>query len=288
MQDFVYGLICLALLATLVGLARPYKGFSRKQFGWTALGLFVLSAFSVPEAPNGSATAARQEPGQARDLMAETQSATDEIAAKAKPALDSRIKYSRADNPKTVSLIGTKGFDRLNELEPGAIYVAAASSSCDKVETGAVSLTSSKKGQPRWFVDCSNGNRFMVSLAEAEEALTQYKAGKLEIGSRAHDCTQTTISECNLIPAQKSFDRAEASVLCDMIVEKSLIADSDMDWGSNMNFGEDGEVVISRGFTAQNAFGADLKHRYFCTLDAGTKRIKRLVIEGPMGSQKLI
>ena len=41
-------------------------------------------------------------------------------------------------------------------------------------------------------------------------------------------------------------------------------------------------------FEAENAFGAELKHRYFCTFDARGEHVKKLVIEGPFGSKRII
>ena len=289
MADPLMWLVTFAFLATVVGVFRPYKGFKRGHFALGILGSVTLMGIIAPHTEVNQKAAPTAAPaGEKPELAVERTSANNDIAAKAKSAVDTRVRYTRADNAKTVKLVGSKMFGRLNDLEPGAYYAASSSSACDSVANGAVSLSSSKANAPRWFVDCKNNNRFMISLQEAEKALALAKAGKLVETSRAPDCTIISVASCSMTPAQKSFNKAEASVFCDMIVEKALISEPDMDWGSDMSFGDDGEVTISRGFTAQNGFGAELKNRYFCTLDSETKNIKRLILETPFGDKQLI
>lgn len=207
MLKAVEALLGFVMLAALVGLLFPYKGFTRKTFGLVLAGSLAVTFALEPagqqaQMANGTAPPSPTVKGTAPILLAAEATADREptphelITAKAATAIANRVSYTPADNPQTVTLIGSKAFARLNELEPGALYAVAESGSCDTVVSGAVSLTSSSRGAPIWFVDCANGNRFMVDLAEAAAGLRRFKAGDLFGRTRPQDCTKYTVDVC--------------------------------------------------------------------------------------------
>lgn len=67
---------------------------------------------------------------------------------------------------------------------------------------------------------------------------------------------------------------------------ETRISDADMDWNWNYAFSDGDRVQVVRVFKAQNAFGAELKHRYICYFDAGIGRVTELSVEGPFGSKR--
>lgn len=279
MRDTLAIVFFLALVVSLWGLIRPFGNLRRKQFAGISGALFVAWVVAVPPlSPEAKAELA------AKDVAEEN----SKVLAKVEQALESSISYEPGENPQTLAIVGREEFAKLNELEPGAFYAAAESRDCDRVTSGAVSLNASKKNLPVWFVDCDNGNRFMVTREEAHEALDRFSGSALAGRDRAANCTVRNVGLCNASLAQKEADEAEVVAFCDMTVESALVGDSDMAWGWDYRFGDGDSVVVVRDFKAQNAFGANLKHRYRCIFDAKLQRIVSLVIEGPTGSDRLI
>jgi len=83
-------------------------------------------------------------------------------------------------------------------------------------------------------------------------------------------------------------DETEIVTMCDLSVKSALISEADLDFGWKFVPRSANEYRVVRGFKAQNGFGANLKHTYFCTYDTSTKRVTKLEVEGPGGSQKII
>jgi hypothetical protein len=287
MRDYFAFAFLALFFASLWGIIRPYKDFSRKHFALATIASFVLFVVAVPPVEE-KGTFGSSAANAATESSADA-SASEEIATKAEPAMIGATTYTRADFEDTYETIGQPMFAKLTKLEPGAYYAAAESGRCDKVESGAVSLSKSRKGKPVWFVDCANGNRFLISADQAQAALDRKSSDKLVINEEfAESCTTTSVAICNASTAQKTVKEAEVVTFCDMVIKKALISDPDMAWGWQYGLGEGDTVRVARDFTAQNAFGAELKHRYFCTFDAAKREIVKLTIEGPFGSQKVI
>lgn len=285
MKDAIAFILVCMFVAAVWGILKPYRGLCRRHFVGLSFILFI-TILSVDPNP-----AAAPNPTAERGPPANTgvdQGTTPEIANKAKPALDAMIPYTQTDNAKTYALVGASTFPRLNELEMGAIYAVAESTKCDVVVSGAVSLDKSGKDAPVWFVDCSNGNRFLIDDKAAASALERSSANKLAANELSESCTTTSLTLCNASIAQKKARETEVVSFCDIMVQNALVGDSSMDWEWNYAFDKGHNIQVVRGFKAENAFGAKLKHRYFCTFDASTQTIKKLLIEGPLGNKKLI
>lgn len=273
----------LALLVCVVGLVRPYRflGLARKHYGLGIAAAFVAMMLTVEPTPHsGGRSNAKQE--------ASSSGAHDAIVAKAKAALEGLTDYTRKEYPDTYKRVGPATFKRLGEFERGAIYAAAESDRCDKVSYSGAS-DRSKANAALFFVDCDNENRFMISQAQAEQALQRFGKRALHEVNLAESCTTSTVALCSATSAQRAMSEAEAATICDMIVERALVSgDADTDWSWNYSLGKGNTVRVVRGFTSTNGFGAKLKSRYFCDLDASTKEPTRLVIETPYGTEKLI
>jgi len=89
-------------------------------------------------------------------------------------------------------------------------------------------------------------------------------------------------------PMTGGADEVEIVTLCDLTVKRALATEPDMDFGWRYVPRGDNEMRVVRGFKAQNAFGTNLKYNYYCTYNSAQKRITKLEVEGPGGSQRII
>lgn len=279
MQVAVVSVLMLLMLVSAWGVIRPFGGLRRRWFAIGVPAFFFAAGLSVP-APTPEQAAAR--------AQAEGLASSERIIEKARPAISEITPYEIATHRKTYAKVGKKVFGQLTELEAGALLVAAESNKCDAVDFGGVSIDKSKKDAPVWYVDCKNGNRFLVDLARAEAALERKAGLKLAAAELEPDCTNRSLSLCDASKAQKTANEAEVVTMCDMLIREAVISDADMDWSWNYAFSDGNRIQVVRGFKAQNAFGAELKHRYICYFDAGIGRVTELSVEGPFGSKRLI
>lgn len=278
MRELIIFIATMGSLVLLAGVIKPYiKGFNRKKHALAAAGAFVVALVAVPPMSEEAKAAA-----EAERVASEHQ----EVLKAALVAPDGYT-YTRDGDPKTYELVGAEAFETLSDLEPGAFYAAARSESCDKTGMGDVSLNMSKKDAPLWFIDCDNGNRFMITPDEAAEAAKLLEAGALTKIDRAPDCTTTSVAACSITKAQKNADETTIVSLCDMGVESVLISDPDWNWSWDYAFGDGDNVVVTRGFKAQNAFGAELKHQYRCEYNAATNSLVDVKLTGPTGTQDI-
>lgn len=288
MRDLVFVICLVAFWASFWGVIRPYKGIARKTFALVLVASCLGAGVTAEPSDKSKRVAALDAAAKDRPSATEESEAQQNVLVKAKAGFASSVPYTKADNKKTFDLVGAKMFARLNELERGAVLVAAASENCDAVTVAAVSLRASKPGAPKWYADCDNGNRFMIDVAAAEKALSLEKAQQLTDTDLPQSCTTGTISECNASPAQKSTKQAEVATFCQMTVQQALISEPDFDWGWRFELGDDDVVRVSQNFTAQNGFGAELKHHYVCDFDATKKEIVKLTIVGPYETKRII
>jgi hypothetical protein len=251
-----------------------------------ALASFVGLAATVPE-PTPEELAARK--------IAEAKEAHEAVLKKALPVAATPANYTRAEYGETYERVGAGSFAKLDELEPGAAYVAAESEECDRVTNAMVSDMSSK-GKPVWFVDCENENRFMVTQKQAEEALARHRQGKLVPVDLKPSCTFDDIWKCKgqtsyqPTPEEVAKDKEiEYVTACDLILEQVVVSPSSLDtkrWQFRVVNGK--TAVIERPFDSQNGFGAMIRNTYRCEIDIATSNIKGFSVSGPMGNEKFI
>ncbi len=298
-MDAVATFFALTLLACLIGIIVPFGKFisrlepvRRKHYAIGAVASFILMAITIPEpTPEQLAARAEKDAEQAHAL----------VISKAEPALDVVPEYTREDHSETYKLVGSDVFARLNELEPAAIYAAASSPECDATTTGGISDIS-KPGKPVWFVDCENGNRFMINMIQAEATLKEFRAGKLAKQNIEPTCTTSTVRLCSMTPEERQAE-ADAAELqkkirdkeveyvtyCDMILQEVLVSPSSLDlhrWEFGVS--DNGHAVVARPFDSDNSFGASLRSRYRCEIDAAADKIESFTITGPNGTQTVI
>lgn len=297
-------LIMLLFFAAAAGIVYPYYSrWGRKHFAWVAAGTFVALAIAVPkltpeeraarkaaEAKEEQAEAAAEALKASQEVAAEAQEDHRQVVGKAAPAIQAVAKYTRAEYGQTFARVGAATFAKLNALEPGAAYAAAESKSCNRADFAAVSDVS-KPGAAVWFVDCENGNRFMIGQKDAEAALGRFKASKLALRDLKPSCTATTVAMCKATVAQKASGAKEIEYVtaCDLILQQVVASPSSLDMKSwRFGFGSGDKVVIQRPFDAQNAFGAMVRAQYRCEIDARTNGITGFSVSGPTGTTKVI
>lgn len=296
MLELIAAFVSIAMLG---GIVKPFfKGWYRGHFAAAWLGSLALFGVIGAVSRRQQATAAQP----AETSIATTRSGQGAAAEATKAAIaqtDKKVRsklgdglklipeYSRSEFPDMYKDVGNKTFAEMADLQRGAVYAATESNACDTVTESGPSDRSAKNAA-LFYVDCKNGNRFMVHQASAEAALARAKGNTLKAVDLNADCTDTTVMKCLASDAQKGVDQAAVASVCDTTVEKALIGSSSMGWSWDFSYGNGDEVEIDRDFKAENAFGAKLKHRYFCTVDAKAKKIVKLVIQGPFGSQRIV
>lgn len=281
------------LLASVVGVAYPFIPNSKRwQFALGAAASFVGLAATVPK-PTAEEIAVRE----AKEAQEAAEDAHERVAKdhravveKAKPALEGRADYTRAEYGETYRRVGAATFAKLNDLEPGAAYAAAESKSCNRVNAAFVS-DASKTGAAVWFVDCANERRFMISQQQAEDALSRFNGGKLAPRDLEASCTLSSVAECKLTPALRAAKGREVEYVsaCDTILRQAVVSPSSLDmhrWSFGFTDGD--AVVVERAFDSQNSFGAMIRSQYRCEIDAATSNILGFVVVGPMGRQSVI
>ena len=213
-----------------------------------------------------------------------------QIVEKAKDALNVPRGHASTQHGKIHARLDTAGSSKFSELEHGAAYAAAESRSCDK----AVSAGLSDVSKPRaaiWYVDCANDNRFMIDQKTAAAALVRFKAAKLARSELGPSCTTTTVSMCKATPAQRAASDKEVEYVsaCDLILDRVLVSPSSLDkhdWAYGLGRGD--TVVVERPFDSQNGFGATVRGRYRCEIDASNSNITSFVVDGPSGRNRVI
>lgn len=280
----------ILLLASIAGVIYPYLSkFRRKHFALAAIVAFVGMALTVPT-PTPEELAARAV-SEATEKAEAGKTEHMRIAEKAQAAVTEPAIYTRAEYGQTFKRVGATTFALLGELEPGAAYAAAESGSCDKVGSASVSDLSTP-GKAVWFVDCANESRFMVGQSDAKAALDRFGKGLLVERKLEPSCTLTSVALCRATPAQRAAKDKEIEFVsaCDIILQQMVVSPYSLDLASRWEygFGRGDIVVIRREFDSQNGFGAMIRSRYDCEINAATTNIQGFTVNGPMGSRKVI
>lgn len=290
----------LVFVAALVGLFKPYLPHSKRwHFALGAVAsFFAIAAFVPPPTPEERAARARLEAEEqsareraeaqekATQLAAEQSKITDKVPA----SLIAAANYTRGEYPDLYRQIGKATFSKLSKLEPGAIYAASESQNCDAVQSAGVS-DRSRKGAALWFVDCENGNRFMITQEQAAAALARFKGKKLHQADLGESCTTSTVAMCKATAAQKDAKEAEIVSVCDMLLKRAVLSASSLDVAWSWDYGISDEpdiVIVQRDFDSQNGFGATIRSRYHCEVNAATRQITKFRVQGAAGVQKVI
>lgn len=286
-------LFLVLLLGCIVGIIYPFIPNSKRwQFALGVVAAFVGLGATVPK-PTAEELAA-QKLEEAREAAKEAHRTATEghhaVIAKAQPALNGRANYTRLEYADTFRRVGPARFAKLNDVEPGATYAAAESKSCNRVNAAMVSDTS-KPGAAVWFVDCANERRFMIGQQQAEAALARFKEGKLALRKLEPSCTLSSVADCKLTPVQRVAKEKEVEFVsaCDLILQQVVVSPSSLDM-HRWKYGFSGadKVIVERPFDSQNSFGAMIRSRYRCEIDAVSSNISGFAVMGPMGSQKVI
>lgn len=295
--------IFLALLiAAAIGILRPYRGWKRWHFAIGAFVAFVGMGLTVPH-PTPQELAARKAAKEAETAAAaavaakadddaaaaEAKTAHSRVVEKAQAALELAPRYSKAEYGQTFTRVGGATFAKLNELEPGAAYAAAESGSCDAVASAMVS-DQSKRGKAVWSVDCANGNRFMIDQVQATAALARFKQNRLSSTMLDASCTVRSVSLCKASPAQRAVGKREVEFVtsCDLLLEQAVVSPSSlaMQGAWSTAFGEGDTIIFRRAFDSQNSFGATIRSKYRCDVDAITGKVSRFEVQSPLGTKR--
>ncbi|HGJ9866476.1 TPA: hypothetical protein ACJYX6_001649 [Neisseria gonorrhoeae] len=178
----------------------------------------------------------------------------EEKAAAEKQKIDGKIasgvrefKYDKKAYPKLYKQWGEKAVNEMNGYLPRIAEHIAREDSCDAVETVDISDSRSnpKAKQMVFFVDCRNGKRFFVSTDDLNSGRKSTAEQDKKIDSSA------VISQCDeAIKAQLNHPRTFDPHILDTAT------------GVNQN----GNVLVTRGFTAKNGLGMQIDYRAYCVI----------------------
>ena len=99
--------------------------------------------------------------------------------------------------PKMYSRLGKQAFERANSLIKPAALKALENPNCDRVDTVSFSEKSTQRSI-RYFVDCQNGQRVLLSEADLEDTgpvLTEFEKAKSISDSQAIQMCLTKIKQ---------------------------------------------------------------------------------------------
>lgn len=178
----------------------------------------------------------------------------EEKAAAEKQKIDGKIasgvrefKYDKKAYPKLYKQWGEKAVNEMNGYLPRIAEHVAREDSCDAVETVDISDSRSnpKAKQMVFFVDCRNGKRFFVSTDDLNSG------------------RKSTAEQ------DKKIDSSDAISQCDAAIKAQLNHPGTFDphlldtaTGVNQN----GNVLVTRGFTAKNGLGMQIDYRAYCVI----------------------
>lgn len=206
----------------------------------------------------------------------------------AKVSGDAVLLMERADHKDTYSKLGKVQFELANSLTRWAAIAAAESDACSQVETVAVS-TEAKRDQIRWFADCANGERFMISQEQAQAAQGRYDPAASEEAKALAEATPEALPKS---ARWNNFNEANAASVCDLTVQSAMLVPNSFSTGfarwAIEKDDDTGIVIIERDYTTENAYGMTLNSRYRCTINGDSGKLLGLSIREPSGWQKLI
>lgn len=161
-------------------------------------------------------------------------------------------KYTKKSYPKLYQKWGDKGVARLNNALPLAALKAAKSPECDRVEVVDVSdQRSQPPTQAVFFVDCANGKRFYMTMAELEKNAP----AESELSKAARITDASLISSCE---REIKPQLARPSTYNRRLTDTSVYRPAS------------GRSVVTYSLTGKNALGETMQLKARCTF-AGDK-----------------
>ena len=205
----------------------------------------------------------------------------------AKVSGDAVLLMERADHQTTYSRLGQAQFERANELMRWAALAAGESDACSQVDIVAVSDQATRE-QIKWFADCANGERFMISQEQALAAQGRYDPKASDEAKALAEATPVAEPKS---ARWKNFDEATAVSACDLTVQNAMLVPGSFSTGFNRwaidRNDETGVVVIEREYETENAYGMTLNGRYRCEINTDRGELVGLSIKEPNGWQRL-
>lgn len=216
---------------------RPLTG--KKIMSWLFIGFVGL--LILGHCSSSKDTAVGQYVAQSQEKQ--KQRAIDKAPSKiADGVMD--FKYTKQGYPKLYKQWGESGVKKINELLPKAAIMAAKEKSCDRVESVDISSRSTK-GNIIFFADCTNKKRFFISENDIK--------------------TQAAVTA----EQDKEIDNMRAINVCDDAIKAHLNHPGTFnphvtDTGTAIN--PNGNIIVTRGFTAKNGLGMEIDYRARCVL----------------------
>lgn len=178
----------------------------------------------------------------------------EEQAVAEKQKIDGKIasgvrefKYDKKTYPKLYKQWGEKAVKEMNGYLPRIAEHVARENSCDAVESVDISDARSnpKAKQMVFFVDCRNGKRFFVSTDDLNSGRKSTAEQDKEINH------SVVISQCD-------------AAIKDQLNHPGTFDPHILDTATGVN--QNGNVLVTRGFTAKNGLGMQIDYRAYCVI----------------------
>lgn len=186
-----------------------------------------------------------------------------------------------------VKMFGRAEVRRGNPIREWAGLAAAQSESCDKI----VSLDTSsraKKGDLVWTVKCANGEMFIINEEQAQRVRVRYDRTATAEDRKTFGGRQTAAEPVSV--AWKSFSDIKAVTNCDILLQSAAINRKSFDTEGRWDVARDEEMglaTITRGYSAQNAFGGTISGTYECIVRPSDNGVLSLQVTDISGTQKV-
>ena len=198
-------------------------------------GIFILLFVAMCAVPKKELTPKEQ-------AVAEKQKIDGKIASGVR-----EFKYDKKAYPKLYKQWGEKAVKEMNGYLPRIAEHVARENSCDAVESVDISDARSnpKAKQMVFFVDCRNGKRFFVSTDDLNSGRKSTAEQDKEINHSA------VISQCD-------------AAIKDQLNHPGTFDPHILDTATGVN--QNGNVLVTRGFTAKNGLGMQIDYRAYCVI----------------------
>lgn len=241
-----------------------------------------VSPFGV--VPDNLAATATDEP---EAPIEKTDDGDQQVAEiRGKVADDAVIAMTADQYPDFYRQLGAARFNEANELSRWAALTTAQSDDCPTV-TGVGLSDKATREALRWFVDCSNGERFNIR----EDQVAAFRAeNDPEADEGVRTLAKAAPAVAPVSSRWKGFNDVYAISACDRLVQSTMqnprSFETDRRWEDRRD-PETGQVQFERGFRA-DAYIGTINSRYRCDVNADSGRITGLSIREATGWKKVL
>lgn len=189
-------------------------------------------------------------------------------AMNAKVADDVAAPLNRRVDAIGYAKLGSRVWAVSNEYRRWAALSAAESDACDKVDAVAI-WTNATRSSLAWRIACQNGERFIISEAQARSVRAQFYPDATLADRKRYAAITQTARPVSAIWA--NFSEPTAVVTCENRMKEAAVNRGSFGGSGRWDVSRDeegGSATIVRDYSASNALGGTLSGQYQCIVSA--------------------